>query len=515
MIRRPGTSARHVGMSLQHRLMQYRWPVRMAVLFGLGVAAGLGQVPWSLWPLSLMASALAIALVGAVRGIRQIALAGWFFGLGHFALALHWIVQPFLVDVARHGWMAPFALVLMAGGMALFWAAGFGIASALGRGRASPFGIVAGLGLAEIARSLLLTGFPWALPGHIWIGTPISQLAAYVGPHGLTLVTLGLAALVVVTWLRVWLLAPVVGFVLAWFGLAPGVAPPVPPDAPIVRLVQPNAAQDQKFVPGFAEVFVRRLLELTAKGGEDAVEGQRPDLVVWPETAVPWLLEHSAGVLAQTAAAADGVPVVLGVQRREGARYFNSLVVTDEAGGIAAQYDKWHLVPFGEYMPLGEIMGRFGIHGLAASEGGGFSRGPGPGLVSIPGIGQAMPLICYEGIFAEEVNAVPERPRLLLLITNDAWFGGWAGPAQHFGLAQLRAIEQGLPLVRVANTGISGMIDPKGRVTGRMALGVKGAQDVVLPSALRPTVYARFGNWPVFILLLALALVVFRRPVGD
>lgn len=502
-------------MSLRHAFMGRRWQVRSVVLVGLGGVAGLGQVPWSLWPLSLMAYALAIVLVGAGRGTRQIALAGWFFGLGHFALALHWIVQPFLVDVARHGWMAPFALVLMAGGMALFWAAGFGIAAALGRGRSSPLGIVVGLGLAEIARSLVLTGFPWALPGHIWIGTPISQLASFVGPHGLTLVTLGLSALIVVTRLRVWLLVPVVGFVLAWFGLAPGVAPPVALDAPIVRLVQPNAAQDQKFVPGRAEVFVRRLLELTARGGEDAEEGQRPDLVVWPETAVPWLLEHSASVLAQTAAAADGRPVVLGIQRREGARYFNSLVVTDEAGGIAAQYDKWHLVPFGEYMPLGEIMGRFGIYGLAASEGGGFSRGGGPGLVSIQGIGHAMPLICYEGIFAEEVNAVPHRPRLLLLITNDAWFGGWAGPEQHFGLAQLRAIEQGLPLVRVANTGISGMIDAKGRVTAWMGLGVEGARDAALPPALPPTVYVRLGDWPVVILLFAFAVAVFRQPLRD
>lgn len=502
-------------MSLSQRLMQARWPVCLAVFAGLGAVAGLGQVPWSLWPLSILSYALAFALIGTGRGIKRIALWGWVFGLGHFVCSLHWIVQPFLVDVARHGWMAPFALILMAGGMAVFWAAGFAIAAALGRGRASLLGIVAGLTATEVARSLVLTGFPWALPGHIWIDTPIAQLAAILGPHGLTLFTLGLAAMIVLTWARVWLAVPALVIVGMWIGLNPGPALPPDPDAPIVRMVQPNAAQDQKFAAGLAEGFVRRLLQLTAEGGEGADPDRRPDLVVWPETSVPWLLEQSAGVLAQATIAAEGAPVVIGIQRREGSRYFNSLVVTDDAGGIASQYDKWHLVPFGEYMPLGEIMGRLGIQGLAASEGGGFSSGPGPDLVSIPGIGEAMPLICYEGIFAEEVNAAPRRPRLLLLITNDAWFGGWAGPAQHFSLARLRAIEQGLPLVRVANTGISGMIDPKGRITGRMPLGGEGATDAALPAALSPTLYSTLGDMPVLVLLFGLAAVAINWRARD
>lgn len=499
------------------------WRLRLLAYGMAGGVAALGQAPWGIIPATPLGLAVLMVALRADTGWRRAGFGAWAFGLGYFGVALHWIVQPFLVDVARHGWMAPFALVFMAAGLALFWGAAGAVAALIGRGRAGLLALVATLALAEAARSYVLSGFPWALIGHGWIGTPYAQLAAWAGPLGLTLWTLGLAALLVSLWPRLWLALPAAVMALIWVMLDPGPLPaPAPdasaPDAPLVRIVQPNAQQHLKWEPGMAEEFLLRQIRLTAQGGTDADPAHPPALIVWPETAVQWLLEYSDEILREVALAADGAPVVLGIQRREDARYYNSLVVLGADGRVAAQYDKWHLVPFGEYIPLGEVFGRFGIQGLAASAGGGYSSGPGPALVEVPGLGAAMPLICYEGIFAHEVNAAPGRARLLILITNDAWFGKWAGPEQHFAQARLRAIEQGLPLVRVANTGISGVIDGQGRVLGRIGLDVEGARDLPLPAPLPPTLYVRAGDWSALLVMLLLAAVAFalgRRGPGQ
>ena len=431
---------------------------------------------------------------------KTTAFHGWAVGVGYFALSLHWITQPFMVDAARDGWMAPFGLLFMAVGLAMFWAAAFGAARALGGGKLA---LVTCWTAAEVARSLLFTGFPWALLGHVWIDTPLAQLAAFVGPHGLTLLTLGAAALI--GCLRLWSVAPLVLAGIGWFALDPGPAPVQDPDAQIIRLVQPNIPQADKWNPDLVPLHFQRLLDLTATAPP-------VDLVIWPETAIPWLLDQAQDVLESSAMAARGAPLILGVQRREDGRYFNALALLDRVGRVTAVYDKSHLAPFGEYIPFGDLLDRFGIQGLASSQGGGFTAGAGLALVEVPGIGPVLPLICYEGIFAEEVNAVDGRARLMVLITNDAWFGTDSGPYQHFALARLRAIEQGLPLARVANTGVSGMIDAQGRVLGQIGLGQQGVLDMPLPVALPATVYARFGDSPVLVLLTLLtATLIWRR----
>lgn len=477
----------------------------------------LGQAPWGLWFLTFaVLVALFWQVIKPIRfwpAFRQ----GWMLGLGYFAVALHWIIEPFLVDVARHGWMAPFALVFMAGGLALFWGLAFALArviTPLGPARAA---LVLTLTGAEAARSFVLTGFPWALIGHVWIDTGIAQTAAFIGAHGLTLLTLVAASCT--AWAaqrRNWALAglPVAALAFVWVGFAPGPAPLPAPDAPVIRLVQPNAPQDQKWDPVMMPVFTQRLIDLS-RGAEGAPQ---PALVVWPETAVPWLLDQSADLLEAAADATRGAPLAVGAMRREGGRYFNALALVAGDGTVAQVYDKAHLVPFGEYIPFGEIAARFGIHGLAASEGGGFTAGASTGQpMELPGIGLALPLICYEGIFAQKVNGAAIRPRLLLLITNDAWFGVLSGPYQHLAQGRLRAIEQGLPMVRVANTGVTAMIDAQGRITGQIALGQMGALDLPLPAALAPTIYARAGDWPIWGLLaaLALALAIDRRRKGH
>jgi len=281
--------------------------------------------------------------------------------------------------------------------------------------------------------------------------------------------------------------------------------------------VQPNAEQHLKWHPDHALGFFDDMLAFSA--AEAAGGGPRPDLIVWPENAVVQILNRAEAWLDAVQNAAAGVPVVFGIQRREGEDAFNTLVVMDEDGAVAALYDKYHLVPFGEYLPLAHWFDAMGQTLVGQGMGSGYVPGPGPQVLALPGrLGTALPLICYEGIFPQNVRGAPERPDFLLLITNDAWFGDIAGPYQHLAQARLRAVEQGLPMVRVANTGVSAMIDARGRVTAEIALGEAGWVDALLPKALPPTLYARTGDWPVLALLVAIlggAALMRRRPAID
>lgn len=475
----------------------------MLLAAGAGAVAATGQAPLNLWPLALAGFAALFALFRMAPGWRRAAWIGWAGGTGYFLLALSWIVEPFLVDIPRHGWMAPFAIAFMAGGLALFWALGFGVARASG-GRTLVW--IVALAGAELLRAYVFTGFPWAMMGHVLIATPLLQLAAFAGPVGLTLLVLSMAAclwrFLAVEWCKSVFVTAL--YAVLFIFCANLSARPLPEaDAPLVRLVQPNAPQHEKWNPEKAPVFFNRQLEFTAAGA-----GPRPDLIVWPETAVPVWLDLAQDALAAVADAAGGVPVVLGIQRFDDTRIYNSAVRVDAGGQVGALYDKHHLVPFGEYVPLGDLAARWGIHGLAASEGQGYSPGPGARLMELPGIGAALPLICYEAVFPQDVAAAPARPRLLLQVTNDAWFGQVSGPYQHLAQARLRAVEQGLPMVRVANTGVSAMIGPRGAVTAQIALGQAGFVDAALPPALPPTLYARSGDGPLAVVI-ALVLAGF------
>lgn len=485
----------------------------MGVAAVLGGLAALGHAPFNLWPLALIGLAGLFGLYRAALTPARAFWTGWAGGAGYFAVALHWIVEPFLVDIARHGWMAPFALVFLAGGLALFWGLAFALARRMG-GRliGGALAWVATLTLAEMARAYLFTGFPWALAGYLWASSPAAIHAAVIGPYGLTAAALA-------TGVALWLLlsaqhrrAALAGLALVGLFIAAGwgLGRPVPPDAdaPVIRLVQPNAPQHQKWDPAHLRVFFDRQLGFTAA----PARATPPDLTIWPETAIPWFLDNAGEALEMISDMAGGRPVVLGLRRLDGARLLNSLIVLGPDGSPHALYDKHHLVPFGEYMPLGNLAARAGLTGFANDQGFGYSPGPGPRLVDLPGIGRALPLICYEAVFPHDVAAAPARPRLLMQITNDAWFGRFSGPFQHLQQARMRAIEQGLPMARAANTGVSAMIGPRGHISAQIALGEAGFTDAALPPALPPTLYARTGDAPLALLLvLTLALLAFRR----
>ncbi|SEQ62060.1 apolipoprotein N-acyltransferase [Thalassovita taeanensis] len=498
-------------LSLAPRLE--RWAARRALRLRLllavmfGAVAALGQAPFDLWPVALIGLAGLFGLFHTADTPRRAALIGWAGGTGYFALALVWIVEPFMVDAVRFGWMAPFALLFLATGLALFWGAGFALARGIG-GRAGRQAAawVGALALAELARSYVFTGFPWALIGHIWVPSAMLQWGAVLGPLGLTLIALAAA---VTIWRlfgprpRVALVSLVVLAAMFGAGAWRAATGPAPRGVPVVRLVQPNAKQSQKWDPEVIPTIFRRQIEYTAAGAA------RPDLIVWPETAVPVLLEYADTTLAVIAEAAAGVPMVLGIQREDGPRLYNSAIVLGKDGQVSGLYDKHHLVPFGEYMPLGDLAARFGVHGLAAAEGQGYSAGPGARLFDLGDLGLALPLICYEAVFAQDVSAAPKRPAFLLQITNDAWFGQFSGPYQHLAQARLRAVEQGLPMVRVANTGVSAMIDARGRVTASLPLGRAGWIDAPLPAPGAVTIYADTGDSPAALLSLALLLFAF------
>ena len=489
-----------------HLLLANPWGRRF-LLLGLGAITGLGQAPFGIWPATLFGLAGILFLAIGAKIKWNAFGTGWWAALGYFLLSFRWIVEPFLVDAPQYGWMAPFALLLMSGGVALFW--GLAFATANQANKHSIVTAVAALSLAEIARSYLFTGFPWALLGHVWIDTPFAQLAAVIGPHGLTMLTIVLAAAVSQIAQKRWVFSLVpIAAVAFWFLPTPKDSA-VSQDRPLIRIVQPNVPQNEKWDPVRKAVHFQRLLEMSRPSTSEL------DLVVWPETALAQLLEFAQPSLDQISETLGATPLITGIQRRaSGDVYHNSLLLVGREGRVDALYDKEHLVPFGEYFPGGEIAARLGLVGFASSEGAGFTAGTTSHSLHIPGVGTARPLICYEGIFAEEISTQGERPTFLILITNDAWFGKSAGPQQHLVQARFRAIEQGLPMIRAANTGISAMIGPRGEILQSRALDQSGFLDAYLPEPRPMTIYARLGDMPaiaVSLLLLLTGIALNRR----
>jgi len=466
-----------------------------AGLFALGAVAGLGQAPFDLWPAAILGFATIFYVMGRSSEVQS-----WWIGFGYFALVLHWIVEPFLVDIARHGWMAPFALLFMSGGLALFWGAAGWMAS-----RCAPAGpwrsvaFAAALVIAEFLRANILTGFPWGLPAYSLTQSGLLPAAGTWGPHGLGALMFALCCGLTLVAQRVYVAGAALAasaLMLAIFPLATLPLVPSTPDPAILRIVQPNAPQHEKWQQDRARVFLDRQLDFTA--------AESPaDLVIWPETSVAYNYNDVAPLAAQ---AARGGTVIFGAQRFADSRFFNALITVNAAGEVAHVYDKHHLVPFGEYIPLGNQLGKLGLRGLAENDGGGFASGPRPTPFDIPKIGSVLPLICYESIFPSYSRTTPsgdpatatERTNLIIVATNDAWFGQFAGPQQHLQQAQWRAAERRIPVARAANTGISAMIDARGNIVASLGLGQAGYFDVALPPPAPQGLFARADQWVNF-----------------
>ncbi|QDL93619.1 apolipoprotein N-acyltransferase [Paroceanicella profunda] len=494
-----------------------RWS-RLGLAGLSGVLLTLAQPPVSLWAFCFLAVPLLLLLTGAVHRPVQAGWTAWAAGTGFFATGLYWIAEAFLVDAERYAWMAPFAILGLAAGLALFWALPFWLAARLRL--AGPWRVPAVIALwtlSEYARSHVLTGFPWALPGYAWVETPLAQTGALFGPHMLSFLGLLVSAAPLAAlqargpWRSVLPALAAALFATGWAWGVNRLDTPAPARATpfTVRLVQPNVPQDEKWQGDRIPQFFERLRSLSHAPG-----ARTPDLVVWPETAVPWLLGQDPRARIAITSSARGAPVIVGARKvEEGPRgrdlWNNSLFALAADGSVLASYDKHHLVPFGEYVPLHELAEQLG---LGTFVGASFTPGPGTEVISLPGVPAFLPLICYEAIFPHEMQA-GSRPEWIVQITNDAWFGSSAGPYQHFAQARMRAIEQGLPFARAANTGISAMIDPMGRIVAQQPLLQQGYVDANLPSALAPTLYSRSGDgpWIGLIALLGLTAVFLCR----
>jgi apolipoprotein N-acyltransferase len=502
-----------------------------------GAISVLAFAPVHAWPVLFVSFGLLVWLLDGCHAsnadtagrLKCAALTGFWFGFGYFLTGLYWVAEAFLVEPWRHGWLIPFVMTALPGGMALFYAAAAALAASLWRpGPARVFALAIAFGLAEFARGHVLTGLPWNLVGYGLAATlPMMQAAAIFGVYALSL----LAVLLFASPFAIWtpqaaglarpkgtaLLALACSIALA-LGAAWGAARlhngETATTGVRLRIVQANVDQANKWRPeNSAEIFNTYLGLTQSGGGKGGLQGI--SLVVWPETAVPFFLAESSQALAAIGdVLPDGTSLLVGsgriVEERDAedrlvaTRVYNSLLVIGDRGEVLDGYDKIHLVPFGEYLPFQDFMEGLGIFQMTGVRGG-FSAGSGSRLLSIPGAPQARPLICYEIIFPDEILNSGPRPGWLLNVTNDAWFGASFGPHQHFHQARLRAIEQGVPVVRAANTGISAIIDPYGRVQGELGLKQEGVVDGVLPENLPATNFVTWGHWiEVAVLVLAL-----------
>lgn len=478
-----------------------------------GALATLALPPLGAVPVLAVAVVILVRLLDRVEGFRSAASTGFAFALAYFAAGLYWVAWSFLVPGPPVAYYGPAAVLLLSVLLACFLALPVAVAAVVtSPGTARAFGVAAALALGDWLRGHLLTGFPWNLFGYSWSQIPgVEQIASVVGVYGLGFATLIVCALFSMRNWRAWAGACLAVALAAAWGHWRMSAPAIrdAPEGPLLRLVQPNVPQREKWLPGNREEILRGMIALGEPEGAPL-----PDAVIWPETAVPSMLTPESELLRALGgrvASRDGL--ILGIPLRERDGRFNSIAAIDREGRTVARHDKAHLVPFGEYVPLRRFLGPLKLTTGRRD----FTPGSGLTTMTMDGIPPFSALVCYEVIFPGEVVGPGDRPGWLLNLTNDAWYGETVGPHQHFENARMRSVETGLPLVRVANTGISGVADGLGRVVDRLELGQRGHLDIRLPPALPPPPYARLGDWPFLGALLAtiLSVLAFGRRRGP
>ena len=497
--------------------------------FFMGLALALALPPVSqVWLIFFSLSIVVIVDSAAPsRRFRQGFWGGFAFGLGYFSFALHWIGFAFLVDARADLWMMPFAVGGLAAFFAVYWGIAFtGVEWLVARGFRRWLVLPCLLALMEGLRGYLFTGFPWAVPGLTADGMGgVLQLASIVGMPGLTLLILLWGILPGAIFLnrnnRYALLFP---FLLSltlpaawWWGEARLSDNPIDVNAgALIRLVQPNIAQSDKWRSDNAVKVFDDLVSMTSSPGSGT---ELPKVVIWPESAVSFLLDENKVALERIAAnLSTGQTLLTGALRRQpsasGDRYFTSILGIDSEGKVTSRYDKWRLVPGGEYLPLAWLLEPMGFRKVVNLPEA-FTPGSGPAVSIVPGIGPAIMLICYEAIFPHNLAPASTRARWIVNVTNDGWFGHSVGPYQHLAQVRMRAVEQGLPVARAANTGISAIIDPMGRFIIETKLETRQVVDARLPLNLEPTVFSLAGIVPALIIGLFFILMAHKRLGGD
>ncbi len=496
----------------------------------LGVLLAAAQAPLSLWPLAFVGFTLLLLLDDGgtdTTSRRRSFFTLFAFCYGYFVAGHYWIGISFFVDAAKFAILLPLPVLGLPVVLAVFPATGAWFAWLIARGHRAlymllmPFGWLVG----EWLRGHVGTGFPWNLIGYVWGDWPAAmQLAAFIGAQGLGLLTMLAASGLALALIGRRLALALPALLVVAMGLA---SLRVPADIAMLpdvhlRLVQPSIAQTLKWQDDLRQQHLQQHVALSLQPSDKPLTH-----VIWPETAIPYLLAEEPGLRAALAQRlAPGTVLITGAPRREqlsanprDIAIYNSVFALGSDAEISARYDKVHLVPFGEYLPFRSLLKPLGLDAVAAGAVD-FSFGRDATPIAIPGLPFARVLICYEAVFPDE--SMPQRDGsapaagMLLNLTNDGWFGRSSGPYQHLVAAKFRAVEQGLPLVRAANNGISAIVDPYGRITARLGLDDIGVVDGGLPAAIaqRP-LYARIGDAPLLafamLSLLAAFVALLRR----
>jgi apolipoprotein N-acyltransferase len=513
-----------------------------------GAASVLALAPFFVWPiLWFTLPALVWLTDGAIargtrtadsrwyrRPVAAAAETGWWFGFGYFLAGLFWIGEAFLVDADSFAFLMPFAVLLMPAGLALFHAAAMALATPFWRtGVYRVLMLALSLSAMEWLRGHILSGFPWNVLGYaLTYPASLMQSVAVFGIYGLTLIAVLVFALPPVLWseaqgrgsrraaLAVAVLPLLVASVAGHIRLA--LAPSAVVPGVKIRIVQPSVLQRDKWRPENQERIFFDHIELSRRDATGTIDNLTGIThVVWPEAAMPFLpLDTPEALAAIGALLPEGTVLIAGALRAEQAPpksprlriFFNSLLVFGRGGVLLTLYDKIHLVPFGEFLPLRRVLEAIGLRQLTHVIGTfDFGVSPRP-LLGIPGLPPTLPLICYEAIFPGALVQGAERPGVMVNVTNDGWFGNTTGPRQHLHQARVRAVEEGVPIIRAANNGVSAAFDGYGRPLGRIDLDVRGVIDVPLPTALQPPPYARFGD-SIFFTIWLLGGVILGRVV--
>ena len=497
---------------------------RHAVAFGSGAVGALALPPLSLFPAMIAPMTAAVWLIdgsyvasqgkGAWAGVRAAFGAGWWMGFGYFVAGLWWLGAAFLVESDKFAWALPLGVLALPAGLGLFPALGFAVARLLwSPGPVRVLALAFGVGGAEWLRGLVLTGFPWNDIG-MALGSDLAlaQIVSVVGLHGLDFIAIATFAAPATLWRfdegRFAVIPTAAACAalaaIAIFGAIRLSAPPADVTPGVhLRIIQPNVAQDSSFSPANKDAILRRYFALSAKPTKAYPQGVGDVThLIWPESAFPFILSRDASALGQIADfLGGGATLITGAARidefaENGPAYFNSIETLTKDGLSRAQYDKQHLVPFGEYVPFEGVLDSIGITQFVHIPGG-FTPGSGRRAFDAPGLPEATPLVCYEAIFPAEIGDAfsgARRADFLLNVTDDAWFGDTPGPRQHYAQARLRSIELGLPMVRAANTGVSAVVDGMGREIAVLPVGEEDVLDSPLPKPLAPTFQSRFGS---------------------
>lgn len=502
-------------------LNQSPWQQR-GFVFLLGGLSVLSLAPFFYWPILFLTLPLFLLSHEGCTAPRSGFWLGWWFGFGYFTFGLYWIANALFVDLASFWWVIPFAVMGLPFALSFFWAVASLLVTKIASSTLSRWILFAVFFSAtEWLRGHLFTGFPWNLLGYSWVETPLLQMASWVGIYGLTLYTFILCGigyfylsgnkrklpLILITILTIG---------ICFYGaIRSDQVTRLPSTENALRLVQPNIAQREKWNADKMPSHFDKLVALSSQPSEKDIAA-----IIWPETATSFfdtfaIRQFDASVPNFLSSDQHLITGVLDYGRDKQGKItaYNRLSVFNHQGERTQKYDKHHLVPFGEYLPFQNYLPFNPI----ASDGVMFTAGAGPQTLWLEGLPAFSPLICYEAIFPHDViKDGNSRPAWLLNLTNDAWYGKSTGPYQHLTITQLRAVEEGIPLVRVANTGISAVIDTSGKIIASIPLQEAGVIDINLPASVK-TLYAEIGDAGFFFMLFVLTgfAIIIRDKSSD